>query len=112
MVTLKASKLLSVDALVASKALPPYSILRLSSVTFPYVVVLICYSLNMLVVVLLYDPKTCVSVSDGLSFLQEFLTFKSVEITADLPLWLTLETLSKIHHFFLPMFTFCFFPLS
>lgn len=65
---------------------------------------LVCYSLNMLDVVLFCEPNVCFCVKCSfLRFLQEFLTyFKFVEITADLPFGagqLSLETLSKIHHF-------------
>lgn len=58
----------------------------------------------MLDVVLFCEPNVCFCVKCSfLRFLQEFLTyFKFVEITADLPFGagqLSLETLSKIHHF-------------
>lgn len=58
----------------------------------------------MLDVVLFCEPNVCFCVKCSfLRFLQEFLTyFKFVEITADLPFGagqLSLEALSKIHHF-------------
>lgn len=59
----------------------------------------------MLDAVLFCEPNVCFCVKCSLlRFLQESLTsFKFAEITADLPFGagrLTLETLSKIHHFF------------